>query len=229
MITRLKQFFDPESDGDESDPNDPDDTLTDLSPLVQYARLEKQIAALTASVAEVEKQLTRLSKEQFKANALGEDALSEAKVAVAAAIGALSERSGPAAPAKPPPAAPSNTQLLEALMPVLDSIEAGLQSGQNECEHLADEAAKEILLAWLDGQRLLRDRLLALFDKENVRPIQTIGQLFDPYRHVAVETVAEAGRPVGTIVAERRRGYEIDGRVLRFAEVTVASGQDRKS
>jgi len=49
-----------------------------------------------------------------------------------------------------------------------------------------------------------------LADKENVRPIDSVGQVFDPYRHVAVETVFDPSRPTGTIVEERRRGVPIE-------------------
>ena len=209
MIARLKQFFDPGEQGDDSDK-----TLVNSVSTDQLARLEQQVATLTEVVAGFEKQLSRLSKEQFRTNALTEDALAEAK----AARGGPSDRSM----SKPATTSPSNTRLLEALMPVLDSIEAGLQSGQVQCERITDDSARETLLAWLDGQRLLRERLLTLLDKENVRPIQTVGQAFDPYRHVAVETAPDPGRPAGTIIEERRRGYESDGRVLRFAEVVVS-------
>ncbi len=215
LVSRLKRLFAPE---------DEDDTQTKPPLGLRLARLEQEsiasMAALTDKLAEFEKHLTRLSREQFKANALTEDALAEVKTL------RTTPQSTPAAERpsqlKPPI---SNVRLLEALMPILDSIEAGLVSGQTQCSLIADEHAREILVGWLDGQRLLRDRLLALFDKENVRPIESVGQIFDPYRHVAVETVYDPLRDTGTIIEERRRGYETDQRVLRFADVVVTSNQ----
>jgi molecular chaperone GrpE len=121
-------------------------------------------------------------------------------------------------PLRPPE---QNTKVLEALMPVLDSIEAGLSSGKAQLDYIEDAAAREILAGWLEGQRLLRERLLTLLERENVRPIPTLGEHFDPFRHVAVESIYDAARPIGTIVEERMRGYMLDKRVLRFAQVVV--------
>jgi len=73
----------------------------------------------------------------------------------------------------------------------------------------------------LDGQRLLRDRLLALLEAEGIRPIPSIGQPFDPYRHVAVGTAKDDSLPEGQIVAEEQRGYAAGDQVLRYARVVV--------
>jgi molecular chaperone GrpE len=112
---------------------------------------------------------------------------------------------------------------MESLMPVLDAIEAGLESGRVQIDHLDNTEARALLAAWLDGQRLLRDRVLALFEREGIRPMDALGQRFDPFRHVAVERTFDPLRVPGTIVSERRRGYEMGGRVLRFAEVIVTT------
>lgn len=201
--------------------------------------LGAQIAALTETVAALEKTISRAAKEQLKSNMLAEDALAEAKTAVSVARTALDRLNSGSAPQavsersisdeRPSqlrsPLASANTRLLEAFMPILDRIEAGLQSGTAQLERLPDDPYREILAGWLDGQRLLRERILALFEKENVRSITTIGQPFDPYRHVAVETLNDPSHPPGTIIEERRRGYEIGQRVLRFAEVVVSSAK----
>jgi molecular chaperone GrpE len=114
-------------------------------------------------------------------------------------------------------------RVLESLMPVLDAIEAGLESGRGQLDHLDDAQARALLAAWLDGQRLLRERILSLFEREGIRPIDALGQRFDPFRHVAVERIFDPLRVPGIIVSERRRGYEVSGRVLRFAEVLVTT------
>ncbi len=193
----------------ERTPEPENETLTNPPLEQQLVRAQQDTLAalvtLTNAVAGLETNLARLSKEQYRAAALAENSLAELKSA-----------SARAAPEK-------DTRLWEALMPILDGIEAGLLSGQTQCNLIADEEARATLLGWLEGQRLLRDRLLALFDKENVRPIECLGRPFDPYRHVAVETVYDAQRPAGTIVEERRRGYSLDGHVLRYAEVVVTS------
>jgi hypothetical protein len=184
-------------------------------------QLTTQLATLIETVAALEKHVGWLSREQLRANALVESALAESREAVAiarSAIGKPAPIERMLTPVHPPE---PNAKVLEALMPVLDSIEAGLNSGKAQLEHIEDGVAREILGGWLEGQRLLRERLLTLLERENVRPIPTIGEHFDPFRHVAVESIYDAARPVGTIVEERLRGYMLDKRVLRFAEVVV--------
>lgn len=209
------------SEPSQPSPEDEDDTLTNPPLEQQLLGLEQAsveaLALLAEKVEGVEKIVSRLAKEQFKANSLTEDALAAVKSTLLPPVGSPVER---ASQMKPP--AP-NSRLLEALMPILDGIEAGLVSGQTQASLIGDQRARDTLMGWLEGQRLLRDRLLALLDKENVRPIESVGQLFDPYHHVAVDTVFDPSQPTGTIVEERRRGYETDQRVLRFAEVVVTS------
>ncbi len=130
-------------------------------------------------------QLSRLAREQLRANEIGERALREARESAALARTAL-DRPSPAArevrlptgrPALPisTPAEPAGEpeqkalRVLESLMPVLDAIEAGLESGRGQLEHLDDAQARTLLAAWLDGQRLLRERLLSLFEREGIR------------------------------------------------------------
>ena len=93
----------------------------------------------------------------------------------------------------------------------------------------ADElrAWREAFAAWLRGLELVRARWRATLAAEGVRSIDTVGQPFDPHRHVAVDT-APAGPDVvpGHIVAEVRAGYAASDRVLRYAEVIVARAND---
>jgi molecular chaperone GrpE len=78
------------------------------------------------------------------------------------------------------------------------------------------------LTAWLDGLRLLRDRVWALLEKEGVRVLPSIGQPFNPHLHVAVDTVERSDLAAGRVVEERQRGYRVGDQIIRFAEVIVA-------
>ena len=203
---------------------------------IGIAAVEEQMAALAEALATVGGQVSRFAREQFRANELAERALKEAREASLLARAALehaaraADPSLSAAPARPAPALPEPVEggtlkLLQAFMPVLDGIEAALASGSAQLAHVTDPDARTLLGAWLEGQRLLRERLLAVFEREGVRPMDAIGQRFDPFRHVAVDTVFDAARPPGTVIAERRRGYATAGRVLRYAEVVVSTDQ----
>jgi GrpE len=88
-----------------------------------------------------------------------------------------------------------------------------------------DAAAFE---AWLQGLLLIEGRLQALLDREGVRPMQALGEAFDPHRHLAVATSRGGSRPDGTVVAEELRGYLAGDRVLRHAEVVVARAEGER-
>ena len=117
----------------------------------------------------------------------------------------------------------ANLNLIKAIFPIIDSIEAGIASGAAQVATLRASApdAAEVLSGWLVGQRLLLERLIALLEAERVKPIQTVGQAFDPYRHIATRTADDSARPSGVILAEERRGYLFNDEVLRYAEVVV--------
>ncbi len=77
--------------------------------------------------------------------------------------------------------------------------------------------------AWLQGIELVRARLLQVLSAESVQPIAALGEMFDPHRHIAVETApATDDIAPGMIVEEYRQGYQVGERILRAAEVVVA-------
>lgn len=87
------------------------------------------------------------------------------------------------------------------------------------------DEAMATLGQWLDGQQLLYERLQTILQGAGVRQIESEGQAFDPSRHRAVSTEARVDVPAGTIVGEERRGYTLDGKILRYAEVIVAKNE----
>lgn len=86
---------------------------------------------------------------------------------------------------------------------------------------------RDDLRAWLVGLTFVRQRLLDVLAAEGITPIAALGLPFDPYVHSALHVVpAREGLPSGTVAAELRRGYRIDDRVLRPAEVAVARNDE---
>ncbi|MGY5873639.1 MAG: nucleotide exchange factor GrpE [Candidatus Thorarchaeota archaeon] len=63
------------------------------------------------------------------------------------------------------------------------------------------------------------------FDKtlllEGIRPIDSVGKIFDPYYQHAVNRVNDPDKPDGIILAEYQRGYMLKEKVLRPAVVSV--------
>jgi molecular chaperone GrpE len=97
-------------------------------------------------------------------------------------------------------------------------------------EHVSAEAranADPSLKALLDGVELTERDLQMILQKNGVKPINPMGEKFDPHFHQAMFEVPDSGRPHGTIVQVIQPGYAIGERVLRPAMVGVAKGSAR--
>jgi len=98
----------------------------------------------------------------------------------------------------------------EALLPVIDSLEAALANR---------EASPQALR---DGVQLTLRQMTAAMEKARVTAIAPVaGERFDPYRHQAMAAVESDSEP-NTVVAVMQKGYQLHDRVLRPALVTVA-------
>lgn len=187
-------------------------------------RLEKESSAGPDGL---ETELRRLGKAQFKANALAEDQLVRLNQLVAEQQAERVKEQ----------AAAARHELLEAILPALDGVENAIADGQRYLKvrnraatatnlspaqaALVSPADRARLAGWLDGLRLVRDRLLAVLESGGVTPIASTGHPFDPYLHMAVGATTRGEGPEGVIVAEERRGYCSPAGVLRYAEVIV--------
>jgi molecular chaperone GrpE len=82
--------------------------------------------------------------------------------------------------------------------------------------------------SWIMGLTFVRQRLLDVLAAADVRPIVAVGRPFDPQQHIAIGVIpATENYPAGTIVEELRRGYLAGERVLRHAEVVVATSEQQ--
>ncbi len=107
----------------------------------------------------------------------------------------------------------ANASLLSSLLPVLDNFEMGLQAARQEGE---DNIIYQ-------GFVMVRKQIEDFLAENGVRPIEASGA-FDPNVHEAVKQEHHDTIPEGEIVAELRRGYRLNERLLRAANVTVSKG-----
>lgn len=112
-----------------------------------------------------------------------------------------------------------NERLLLAILPFLDNLERAISQSE------ADGAAEAIL----SGVRMTYDQILAELRKFGLERIEAVGKPFDPNLHEAVGVVPWEGSPDGTVLAESRRGYLLNGRLLRPAHVTVSQSPPASS
>lgn len=107
--------------------------------------------------------------------------------------------------------------MLHVILGVVDTLERAVQHGARA------GGTENNAAAILDGIRLAQRQVLDTLKTMGVRPMDAIGQPFDPRVHEAVDAVPAAGDAVpGTIVGEIQRGYMIGDDVLRAARVRVA-------
>lgn len=67
-------------------------------------------------------------------------------------------------------------------------------------------------------------QLVKCLEKFGVTSFDSKGEAFDPVRHEAMEAVESSLFSPNTVVEEHRKGYLLNGRVLRPALVTVCKG-----
>src|SRR5438309_8567207 len=113
----------------------------------------------------------------------------------------------------------AQSALLSQLLPVLDDLGRALGAAPPE---LATHP-------WVQGLFLVARRLTTVLDQLGVRQIGTPGEPFDPRWHEAITTEARADVPEGTILHVSRPGYVQGERIIRPAQVSVASAPPPKS
>ena len=72
-----------------------------------------------------------------------------------------------------------------------------------------------------DGLKLIRQRLSDVLHANGVTPFDSEGQTFDPTIHEAMTMIDSDGGESGTVYSEARRGYLMNGKLLRAALVAV--------
>lgn len=203
---------------------------------------KEDLSTLQQSLAGLEKQVNRAGKEQLKTGTLLEvqqaqigqalEKLQEAEALYQSELLALQEQHQAQLSA-------TRQETLQALFPVLDSLDEALRSGQQLLAQIpppqtrkgwftpplapAETPLRQGMYSWLEGLALVRQRLLNVLMTAGIQPMNVLGQPFDPHYHVALEVVAASpAYPPGTVVAEIRRGYMLGEKVIRYAEVAVS-------
>ncbi len=98
----------------------------------------------------------------------------------------------------------------ESMLPVIDSLEAGLTITDATLEQIREGA-----------QATLRQLMSALERNKVIQINPTVGARFDPHQHQAI-SVAPSEQEANTVVSVLQKGYLIADRVLRPALVVVA-------
>lgn len=102
------------------------------------------------------------------------------------------------------------SDIFTSLLPVIDNLEKAV-SVKTE-----DENYKQ-------GVEMVLKQFKDVLSSNGVKEIETIGKTFDPELHEAVGSVVDESFGEKEIKEEYRKGYIIDGKVIRHSLVVVAN------
>jgi molecular chaperone GrpE len=113
------------------------------------------------------------------------------------------------------------TNFARDLLSVADNMSRALAAMPAEAREQADDATKNLLA----GVELTERELLKVFERYNIRKVETVGAKFDPNVHQALFEVPTKDHPPGTVVQEMQSGFAIGERCLRPAMVGVSKAE----
>ena len=114
----------------------------------------------------------------------------------------------------------ANEHIIIELLDVVDDLEMAVKSA----------ASSDSAEALVQGVEMTLKKITRILEKEEVFPIKSVGEAFDPERHNAVARIERDGAEGCTIIEEVRKGYAMKGRVIRpsMVKVVVPSSQSHK-
>jgi molecular chaperone GrpE len=102
----------------------------------------------------------------------------------------------------------ASEEMILKILPILDNFQ--------EAEKSIPPNEKN---KFLEGMLQIKEQMKGLLEKEGIEEIKALGENFDPNVHEAVESVE--GKDSGKIIEEVKKGYKLNGKVLRPAKVKI--------
>lgn len=103
--------------------------------------------------------------------------------------------------------------VIEKILPVIDNFERGLATTKEE-----DKGNPHV-----EGMNMIYKQLMTELDKLEVKPIEAVGQEFNPDFHNAIMQVESDEYESGIIAQELLKGYTYRDTVIRHSMVAVVS------
>lgn len=105
-----------------------------------------------------------------------------------------------------------NERLIVDLLEVVDELNVAVESGGSS------NCSERIV----QGVQMTLKKLRKLLEKEEVSPIECVGEPFDPSKHLATAKIVKEDVEEGKVVEEVRKGYIMKGKVIRPSIVKVS-------
>ena len=104
-------------------------------------------------------------------------------------------------------------EIIEKILPVVDNFERGLAA-------VPEENKEDAFVAGMDK---IYKQMMTVLEEIGVKPIEAVGQEFDPNFHNAVMHVEDDEQGENVVVEEFQKGYMYHDSVVRHSMVKVAN------
>ena len=108
----------------------------------------------------------------------------------------------------------ANESLIKEMLSVVDNLERAINSSSD---------AKQANPGLVEGIDITLKEILKIFEKFNVRPVESLKKRFDPGFHQAVMTEETDDYAEHIVINELQKGYMMHDRLLRPAMVVVST------
>ena len=107
---------------------------------------------------------------------------------------------------------------------LIDNFDRAKQSLEN------DEKIKgsDVLKKTLEHLDIIKKDLISIFEKNNIKPIDSLNKKLDPNFHQAMMEIEDDTKEPGTIIQEIQKGFTIKDRLLRPSLVGVSKKVTKK-
>ena len=101
---------------------------------------------------------------------------------------------------------------------LIDNLKRSKNVLENDDKLKETEALKKIL----DHLNVIKKDLISIFEKNDIKPIDSLNQKLDPNFHQAMIEIEDDTKDPGTIIQEIQKGFTIKDRLLRPSLVGVS-------
>jgi len=109
---------------------------------------------------------------------------------------------------------------ISEFLPLIDNFENAL--------NFANESSDEIK-NWAMGFQMILSQLKDILHNHGIVAFHSIGNIFDPHYHEAMEVIETNDHPEGSIIEEFAKGYKSANRIIRPAKVKIIKQISEKS
>ena len=101
---------------------------------------------------------------------------------------------------------------------LIDNLERSKQALETDDKIKGTEALNKTL----GHLEIIKNDLISIFEKNNIRPIESLNKKLDPNLHQAMMEIEDDTKEPGTIIQEIQKGFTIKDRLLRPSLVGVS-------